>query len=146
VIIDAVVAADKSDWRRLWDGYKAFYGTRLPESVTDHTWRRLLDPGMPMLGRIARCNGMVAGFSISILHEATWAFTPVCYLEDLYVDPHYRGLGIGRRMVQDLLDMARAEGWSRLYWHTHAGNPARALYDSFTPADDFVRYRLIIDN
>jgi len=39
--------------------------------------------------------------------------------------------------------MASHCGWSRLYWHTRAGNlAARRLYDAFVQADDFVRYRL----
>ena len=48
-------------------------------------------------------------------------------------------------MIEDLIALARARGWSRLYWHTQAGNvPARRLYDSFVRADDFVRYRLFL--
>jgi hypothetical protein len=48
-------------------------------------------------------------------------------------------------LIQDLLDLARARHWSRLYWHTRAGNPARRLYDDFAEADDFVRYRVLFD-
>ena len=44
------------------------------------------------------------------------------------------------------MDLAKARGWSRLYWHTQAKNPARSLYDKFAVADDFVRYRLIFND
>ena len=69
-----------------------------------------------------------------------------CYLEDLFVDPAARGHGIGEALIQDLIDIGRERGWSRLYWHTRASNEAaRRLYDKFVHADDFVRYRLILD-
>ena len=83
------------------------------------------------------------GFSHSLLHEGTWVLAPICYLEDLYVDPSARGRGVGRALIADLVDMARTQGWSRLYWHTRRGNEAaRRVYDGFVKADDFVRYLL----
>ena len=85
------------------------------------------------------------GFSVSILHDGTWTTAPICYLEDLFVDPEYRGRGFGRLLIQDLVDRAKSRGWSRLYWHTQAANPARHLYDEYVAADDFVRYRVVFD-
>jgi GNAT superfamily N-acetyltransferase len=73
-----------------------FYQTDLPPDITDLTWRRLLDPAVPMIGRIAECDGAIAGFSVSVVHVGTWFSGPACYLEDLFVDPARRGSGIGR--------------------------------------------------
>ena len=64
-----------------------------------------------------------------------------CYLEDLFVSPEARGSGAGRALIEAVLERARAHGWDKVYWHTREDNArARALYDSFTGADDFVRY------
>ena len=136
---------DEAAWRRLWSGYNAFYEASVPEQVTDHTWQRILDTGSPILARLADDDGDVIGFSICVLHEGTWATSTVCYLEDLFVDPDCRGRGAGRLLIRDVVHRARAQGWSRLYWHTRADNPARRLYDEFAKADDFVRYRLLFD-
>jgi GNAT superfamily N-acetyltransferase len=69
----------------------------------------------------------------------------VCYLEDLFVDASARRAGIGRLLLQDLVDLARANRWPQLYWHTRGSNAtARRLYDSFAPVDDFVRYLLVV--
>ena len=139
-------AGDETGWRRLWAGYLAFYETGLDEAVTAATWARILDPRAPLIGRIAVMDGVPAGFAVAVLHEATWTVRPVCYLEDLYVDPAMRGAGVGRRLIEDLLDLARRRGWSRLYWHTRAGNAdARRVYDRVAAADDFVRYRLNLE-
>ncbi len=135
--------ADEVQWRRLWRDYTDFYETQLPEEVTAATWRRIVAPKPAILCRIAEEDGQILGFSNSAPHEGTWVLTPVCYLEDLFVDPCARGRGVGRALIADLVAMARQCGWSRLYWHTRAENAAaRRLYDSFVEADDFVRYRL----
>lgn len=136
--------ADEGDWRRLWDGYNAFYETQVAPKITDHIWQRILDPSSPLLGRIAEVDQRVSGFSVSVLHEGTWVLSPVCYLEDLYVDPACRGQGLGRMLIKDLVETGRRNGWSRLYWHTRRDNPARRLYDEFVEADDFVRYLLAL--
>jgi GNAT superfamily N-acetyltransferase len=135
--------ADERAWRDLWSQYNAFYEADIPEAVTARTWQRILDPASTIFARLAVFGDETVGFSINVLHEGTWVTAPVCYLEDLFVAPGLRGRGIGRMLIQDVMDRAKSNGWSRLYWHTHARNPARRLYDVFAKADDFVRYRLI---
>lgn len=137
-------AADETAWRELWSGYNAFYEANIPEAVTARTWQRMLDPASPIFGRLAVADDAVVGFSVSLLHESTWTIAPVCYLEDLFVTPAFRGRGIGRLLIQDLVNRAQANGWSRLYWHTRADNPARRLYDEFANADDFIRYKRVL--
>lgn len=137
--------ADAQDWRRLWAGYNDFYQASVPTEVTEHTLRRLLDPASNLIGRIAEIDKRIAGFSVSVLHDSSWTTSPICYLEDLFVDPTLRGGGVGRALIQDLIDLGRMHGWSRLYWVTRANNErARRLYDLFVEADDFVRYQLTL--
>ncbi|HUC49422.1 MAG TPA: GNAT family N-acetyltransferase [Xanthobacteraceae bacterium] len=138
------LAADEAAWRALWADYNAFYEVSVPESVTARTWQRIIDPASPIFGRLAMADACVAGFSACVLHEGTWVIAPVCYLEDLFVAPQFRGRGLGRMLITDIVRRAKARGWSRLYWHTRQGNPARRLYDEFAKADDFVRYRLML--
>jgi len=136
---------DEAAWRGLWEGYLAFYGQSLPEAVTRATWARLIDPAVPMIGRLAESDGSAAGFSLSVLHEGSWTIAPVCYLEDLFVRADRRGAGLGRALIEDVLALCRVRGLSRLYWHTREDNEAaRRLYDGFTQADDFRRYRLFL--
>jgi GNAT superfamily N-acetyltransferase len=137
---------DEPAWRRLWAGYCAFYETDVPEAVTAATWDRIFEPQSTIFCRIAERDGEVAGFTNSVLHLGTWTLAPICYLEDLFVDPVLRGHGIGRALIEDLLKLAGERGWSRLYWHTRGSNEtARRLYDQFAQADDFVRYRIVFD-
>ncbi len=141
IFVRAVASADEPRWRELWSGYNAFYEEDVPDAITQATWRRILNPAVPLLGRVAELDGRVVGFSNSVLHESTWAAAPICYLEDLFVESGARGSGVGRMLLQDLVVLARQNGWPKLYWHTRGNNiTARRLYDTLTRADDFVRY------
>ena len=139
--VRAVSAADEQVWRELWRGYCRFYETDVPPHVTAATWRRLLDPGERVDGLVAEHDGEVVGFVNYVLHPSTWGTADTCYLEDLFVSPAARGGGAGRALIEAVLERAKAYGWAKVYWHTRQDNArARALYDTFAPADDFVRY------
>lgn len=135
---------DYAAWLRLWKGYLAFYDTDLDEAVTLATWRRALSSDSQIICRIAESELQMVGFALCVLHEGTWVTEPLCYLEDLYVDEQKRGLGAGRALIEAIIGEARDRGWSKVYWVTRDGNPARALYDKLAQVDDYVRYRITI--
>jgi GNAT superfamily N-acetyltransferase len=135
--------ADETAFRALWHQYLAFYKVTLAPEVTAATWARLLDPTSPVKARLAVLDGQVMGFAIHLHHPSTWVATEDCYLEDLFVAPEARGHGLGRALIDDLVALARAKGWSRLYWHTEETNTrARALYGQYVASDGHVRYRM----
>jgi len=140
--IRKIDARDESRWRVLWEGYCRFYERDLPGPVTEYTWKRILDPASPVHAIVAERPGDgVIGMANYILHENTWTLTPVCYLEDLYVDPAMRAEGAGKLLIDWLLAEMKARNWSRLYWNTRENNyRARALYDKYTPHSGFLRY------
>ena len=62
-------------------------------------------------------------------------------MQDLFVDPACRAVGVGQQMIDWLVAEMKTQGWSRLYWNTKENNyRARGLYDKYTPRDPFVRY------
>jgi GNAT superfamily N-acetyltransferase len=135
-------AADEAEWRQMWQGYCDFYHAIVPSDVTDSVWARIIDPDAPIYAVIAESEtGQVLGFSNYVLHQFTWGKGLACYLEDLFVKPDARAMGVGKALIDAIIDRARANGWSRVYWMTATDNTtARALYDKYCPADDFVRY------
>jgi GNAT superfamily N-acetyltransferase len=138
---------DEAAWRGLWAQYLDFYETELADEVTATTWARIVGPDPAFFCRVAvNSEDTTVGFAIGIVHPASWTTAPVLYLEDLFVDPSARGGGVGRALIDDLVALCKARGWARLYWHTDTDNArARALYDSYQPADAVVRYRLYLD-
>ena len=144
VTIRHTTPADETRWRELWAGYCAFYQVSLGDQVTTQTWLRIMDPAS-QIHCIVACDaaGRVQGIANYILHDNTWTLTPVCYLEDLFVDPVVRGRQFGKALIDWLVAQAKAQGWSRLYWMTREDNAtARRLYDRYTPRDQFIRYLL----
>lgn len=136
-------AADEAAWRGLWASYLAFYSVDLAPEITDATWARALDPESRLGLRLAVAGGQVIGFAAHHWHLSTWALGPDGYLEDLYVAEAARGQGVGRALIEDLVALGRASGWSRLYWMTDRTNArARALYDSIARDDGHIRYRM----
>ena len=134
---------DEAAWRGLWQGYLAFYNVSLDPAITDHTWARLMSADSALKARLATDGTRVLGFAVHQHHASTWVMGDDCYLEDLFIDPTFRGKGIGRALIADLQALAAANGWQRLYWLTDQDNArARKLYDSIVPSDGHVRYRI----
>jgi GNAT superfamily N-acetyltransferase len=129
-----VQMSDYASWLPLWDGYNAFYGrsgeTALPKEVTDALWQRLFDERELVFGLVAERNGLVVGMCHYLFHRSTTKVELVCYLQDLFTALEARGLGIGRALISAVSENARAEGISRVYWHTNQSNAVgRILYD-----------------
>jgi GNAT superfamily N-acetyltransferase len=140
--IRRIEARDEVRWRELWDGYCRFYEREESEPVANHTWARIMDAASPVYAIVAeRKDAGVVGIANYIIHENTATLTPVCYLEDLFVDPRLRAGGVGKRLIDWLVAEMKAQGWSRIYWNTKENNyRARGLYDKYTPHSGFLRY------
>ena len=142
VIIRKANAQDEAAWRELWAGYIAFYRSTVPEEVTANTWAMILDPAKPVEALVAVSGGTVIGLCNYVYHDSTWSMQPICYLQDLYVDPQARGGGAAKQLILACEAEAKAMGAFRLYWQTQEYNaPARSLYDTITPRSSFIVYR-----
>ena len=142
--IRPITAADKTRWQTLWSGYLDFYGkSDLPDAVTDNTWSMIADARDDVFALVAETEAGVIGFVNCVAHPNTWNDRPICYLEDLYVDPDHRGNGAGRALMEAVIERAKSVGWGRVYWRTHAGNAdAHVLYEKLTPKSDWVVYEI----
>lgn len=140
-LIRSLRADDARIWRSLWDDYCAFYKVTLPAAHNDALFQRLMN-GAPHFALLVENEQRICGFAHVLLHASTWAASPYCYLEDLFVAPSLRGCGAGRALIEAVYDEADKRGCARVYWHTDAANrSARLLYDKLATLSDFVQYR-----
>ena len=145
VTIKNAAPEDEILWRFLWGQYLAMFSPGLSEEITASTWARLMDPASPMKGRFAFEGDKMLGFALYLHHPASWVMGDVCYLGDLFVSAEARGKGVGRLLIEDLRDLAKAKGWHRLYWHTDRDNAtARLLYDKLAPLQADVLYKMTL--
>jgi GNAT superfamily N-acetyltransferase len=56
------------------------------------------------------------GFAVFFPSFSTFAGTPGLYLEDLFVEPQWRGQGMGRRLLAHVANVAVTRGWPRVNW------------------------------
>jgi GNAT superfamily N-acetyltransferase len=102
-----------------------------------------------MLGDVCRCD--LAWVGNAVCGIATWFWTYKSFgarrglfVEDLYVRPDFRGLGLGRSLLAHLAAKARDAGgfleWQVLDWNA----PAIAFYKSLgaKPVELWLNYRL----
>ncbi len=142
IVIRKAEAGDEARWRALWAGYVDFYRGSVPEEATALTWQRILDPGSAIECLVAERAGQVDGICNYVFHDSTWSTQPICYLQDLFVDPRSRGGGLAKQLILACEEAARARGAFRLYWQTQEYNaPARSLYDTIVPRSSFIVYR-----
>jgi GNAT superfamily N-acetyltransferase len=133
---------DEANWRRLWTGYLQFYQTSVPEAVYITTFARLLgDDPQDFSALVAEVDGELLGLTHYLFHRHAWKIENVCYLQDLYVDPAARGLGLGRKLIEAVYARADAAGTPQVYWLTQDFNTqARQLYDRVAKVTPFIRY------
>lgn len=79
---------------------------------------------------MAEVNGEAAGFALYFTSYSTWRGHHGLRLEDLYVTPSRRGLGVGKALLRYLAQVALDEGCPRLEWDVLAWNaPAIGFYE-----------------
>jgi ribosomal protein S18 acetylase RimI-like enzyme len=71
------------------------------------------------------------GIAMVRFRETVWSDKLDAYLEEFYVGPKNRGQGLGRRLLERVLEFARERGASRIDLGTAVDDrAARALYES----------------
>jgi GNAT superfamily N-acetyltransferase len=135
---------DFPDWLPLWDGNNL--GHR-DEQVTSETWTRLIDPVFPVYGLLAEKDSRIVGLLHYVVHPTTGSIKPVCYMQDVYVDPEFRRQGIARKLIEDLVAQAKGhKQWTRLYWLAESNNEAaQTLYQTLGVKMDFTLHMLKTD-
>ena len=79
---------------------------------------------------LAEWNGAPVGFALWFLNFSSFRGRHGIYLEDVFVQPEYRGKGIGKALLRHLARLCVARGYTRLEW---------SVLDWNTPSIDFYK-------
>jgi GNAT superfamily N-acetyltransferase len=97
---------------------------------------------------LAHLDGLPVGFALYFHTFSTFVGRSGIYLEDLFVEPTHRGMGVGKALLAYVANLAVQRGcgrfeWSVLDWNTPSINFYKSL--GALPLDDWIRYRLVGD-
>ena len=87
----------------------------------------------------------VAGMAIWFVSYSTWTGRHGLWLEDLFVVPEHRRLGLGRALLATLARVCADAGWTRFEWWVLDWNePAHRFYESLgaRAEDEWTTWRL----
>ena len=107
--------------------------------------RDLFGPDPRVFCDIALWDGVPAGFAFWFYNYSTFRGRHGIYLEDLFVEPVYRGRGIGKALLARLAQRCQAEDLGRLEWSVLDWNtPSIDFYKSLgaEPMGDWTIFRL----
>ncbi len=144
-VIARPAAEDREGWRRLFEAYAVFYKRAMTDTIADRVWGWITDPVPhgPCEGRVARD---AAGRVIGLAHFRDMASplrgTGAGFLDDLFVDPAWRGRKLGRALLDDVAAIGRTRGWPFYRWLTADDNyRARTLYDQAAQRTTWITYQ-----
>ncbi len=79
---------------------------------------------------LAEYGGQAVGFALFFHNYSTFLTKPGIYLEDLFVLPEYRRMGIGKAILSYLAQLVISRDYGRLEWSVLDWNePAIAFYE-----------------
>ncbi len=136
---------DYEHWLPLWLDYLSFYKTQLSDEQIRLSWKRITNPEqVELFGFAILVDNQIAGFMHLNVQMSTWAKLPYCYLQDLFVDQHFRNQGLARKLIEFIYEYCQGK-FDRVFWVTQESNQtARYLYDKVATQTDFIQYRKML--
>ena len=134
---------DKEQWKKLYHGYADFYQVTISEQILETIWDWLHDTNHDL-------NALVYEIDNSIVALAHYRRMPsplrgkyIGFLDDLYVDPQFRGKKIGEKIIKSLNDISKERNWGLIRWITRNDNHnAKSLYDKVAKKSTWEVYEL----
>jgi ribosomal protein S18 acetylase RimI-like enzyme len=111
LLIRAATAEDAEAVHRAMIGIAEAMGERHKVTSTPDDIRRFGFDGTPSFeALIAQADGAVAGICVFFASFSTYRGRPGAYVQDLFVEPQFRHLGVGARLLQRLAALTRQRG------------------------------------
>lgn len=134
---------DKEQWKKLYHGYADFYQVTISEQILETIWDWLHNTNHDL-------NALVYEIDNTIVALAHYRRMPsplrgkyIGFLDDLYVDPQFRGKKIGEKIIKKLNEISKERNWGLIRWITRNDNHnAKSLYDKVAKKSTWEVYEL----
>jgi GNAT superfamily N-acetyltransferase len=98
---------------------------------------------------LAEINDEPVGQVLFFRNFSTFLAKPGYYIEDIYVRPQFRGKGIGKKLLNKVIDLAAEKNYGRIEWCVLNWNePAIEFYRKIgaVSMDEWMTFRLTEEN
>ncbi|HZV74278.1 MAG TPA: GNAT family N-acetyltransferase [Conexibacter sp.] len=134
---------DWDDWRRLFGGYCDFYRWPTSEQHQRLIWSWIHDA--KSIEALVAVPSEQDGPAVGLAHLRSWVRPLrgiVCgYLDDLFVDPQTRSMGVVDALFEAIDAIAVERGWAVVRWTTADDNyRARTAYDRVATRTGWITY------
>ncbi len=142
VTIRGVSSKDRPAWDRLYQGYAAFYKVEQTAEMRDTVWSWLMDENHELEGLVAvGADDAPLGLAHFRAFARPLRAASGGFLDDLFVGPEARGLGVADALIKAVAAEGSKRGWSIIRWITADDNyRARSVYDRLAERTAWVTY------
>ena len=134
---------DKENWAKLYNGYADFYKVPMSPGVLDTLWGWINDENHIVKGICFESEGKIVGIAHYRTMPRPLKGKYIGFLDDLFVEPTFRGQKIAQKLIIHLKSLSNANNWDAVRWTTHSSNKiAKKLYDKIAKNIGFELYEL----
>jgi GNAT superfamily N-acetyltransferase len=94
---------------------------------------------------VVECEGAIVGYATFMKEFSTWDADYYVHMDCLFLREPYRHQGIGKRLIQRIVQFARHKGISRIQWQTPASNGAAIRFYDSLGATSLAKQRFFMD-
>ena len=129
-MIREIQLKDKERWEKLYKGYADFYKVEMNNQILQTVWNWLNDKNHELKGIGYEVDGKIVGLAHYRKLLSPLKGKYIGYLDDIFVDPEYRGKKIGKKLLNKIKEISKASDWNLVRWQTDEDNfTAKKLYD-----------------
>ncbi len=129
-MIREIQLKDKDQWGKLYKSYADFYKVEMNNKILQTVWNWLHDKNHEVKGLVYEVDGNIIGLAHYRKLLSPLKGKYIGYLDDIFVDPEYRGQKIGEKLLNKIKEISKANDWNLVRWQTDEDNlTAKKLYD-----------------
>ena len=134
---------DKENWEKLYFEYAKFYKVPMNSRILNTLLDWIQDDNHIVNGICFELEGNILGIAHYRTMPRPIKGKYICFLDDLFVEPDFRGQKIAQKLINYLKSLSKDNNWGGIRWITHSSNEnAKKLYDKIANNTGFELYEL----
>jgi len=113
---------DKKNWTKLYNRYADFYKVPMNAEILDIVWVWIHDINHVVNGICFDLEDKIVGIAHYRTMPRPLKGQYMGFLDDLFVEPAYRGQKIAQKLIGHLKSLSKANNWCGIHWITNSSN------------------------